>query len=107
MPTLSAYCKAYPVNRLAQYAHWVEINSRVEMHSHSEDEYLFVHDNYVVTRGIFLDEDVAFNDLTPEWIAFCEADLKFKVPADVVSMNARLAEHGQRTNNSPAQEHCG
>jgi len=42
---------------------------------------LFVQDNYTVTAGIFLDENVVLDKPTPEWIEFCHETLKFDAPA--------------------------
>jgi hypothetical protein len=41
---------------------------------------LFVQENFVVTDGIFLDENIIFDDVTPEWKTFCETTLDFSVP---------------------------
>jgi hypothetical protein len=31
-----------------------------------------VQKNFTVTDGIFVDENIIFSDVTPEWIEFCE-----------------------------------
>jgi hypothetical protein len=103
MPTLSAYCKAYLLERLARYSDWAEMAGRGDANSASE--YVFLHDNFVVTRTMFLDEDVMFNRVTPEWIAFCKSELHFSVPEDVCRMNAP-GEHGRRTDiATPSTRH--
>jgi hypothetical protein len=86
MSNLSAYCKAYPLEHLRAYAHWADAHR-----GHTADGYgdfAFVHDNYEVTGGIFVDDDVIFRDITPEWVAFCSSELDFKVPEDVLRLNA-------------------
>lgn len=88
MSVMSSFCKAYPLERLARFTNWKE--SPVG-EADSAGNYLFVHDNYVVTRGIFLDESVVLSDVTPEWIAFCQDELNFAIPPDVVKMNANPA----------------
>jgi hypothetical protein len=43
-------------------------------------DYLFLQENFVVTDGIFLDENIIFDNTTPEWIDFCKNSLEFEVP---------------------------
>ncbi len=40
----------------------------------------FLQEDFTVTADIFIDEDVIFSDVTPDWIAFCQATLQFEVP---------------------------
>ena len=89
---MSKYCKAYSVKDLSQFAGWnehyprtkterqedgQEIKVTVEL---SDDDYLYLHDNYVVTDGIFEDKNVIFNKVTDEWIVFCKEKLNFQIP---------------------------
>jgi hypothetical protein len=53
----------------------------------SEDDYLFLQENFTVTKGIFLDEDIVFDNITSEWEDFCKNTLNFEVPADVSAMS--------------------
>ena len=41
---------------------------------------LYLQENYMVTDGVFLDENIIFDDVTPEWKDFCTHVLKFEVP---------------------------
>jgi len=34
----------------------------------------------VVTDDIFIDENIIFANITPEWLDFCKNTLKFEVP---------------------------
>jgi hypothetical protein len=34
----------------------------------------------MVTDGIFLDENIIFDEVTPEWMDFCTNTLKFDIP---------------------------
>jgi hypothetical protein len=45
------------------------------------DAYLFLHDTYVVTRGVHVDRAVVFDAVTPTWVAFCRDQLGFDPPA--------------------------
>jgi len=92
MATMGSYCKAYPIERLRQYAGWQEKplppraaetdDDETEQDGIEEEPYLFLQENYVVTAGIFIDEDIVFDDVTPEWKTFCEVTLEFQVPEE-------------------------
>ncbi len=73
MGKVGKYCKAYPIARFREYDGWPEVGELQRNH-------LYLHENYVVTEGIFMDEDVIFDDVTPEWKEFCQEDLGFEVP---------------------------
>lgn len=74
MGEMGKYCKAYPVARFSEYDGWPEEVGELKR------DHLYLHENYVVTEGIFMDEDVIFDEVTPEWIEFCETTLAFEVP---------------------------
>ncbi len=99
MSRMGKYCKAYPVGRLREYDKWRENAPRRAEGSDAaagasrdaagalgarrrltDGDYLFLHEDFTATDGIFLDENVVFDDTTPEWIAFCTDVLKFVVP---------------------------
>lgn len=84
MSILGKYCRAYPLSRLRQFHGWSEKaeNARkvtkeidgetVRVPRELTDEaYVYLHADFTVTDGIFIDENIIFNDVTPEWIAFC------------------------------------
>ncbi|HZN01753.1 MAG TPA: hypothetical protein VFB70_20265 [Pyrinomonadaceae bacterium] len=84
MTTLGLYSRAYPLSRLRQFAGWTErtenarkilkeVNGEtVEVPRQLKDsDYVYLHTDFTVTDGIFIDENVIFNDVTPEWIEFC------------------------------------
>lgn len=94
MATMGRYCKAYPVARLREFSGWTENLQNLDpgaldgeesdtpgpRHELRDDDYLFLQETYVVTDGIFLDEHVIFDAVTPEWRAFCDATLQFEIP---------------------------
>jgi hypothetical protein len=43
--------------------------------------YYFLQEDYTVTAGIFMDEDIAFDAVTDEWREFCRDILRFEAPA--------------------------
>ena len=93
MATMGRYCKAYPIRRLREFSQWTERNNNtrtekqniegteVEVNrSLTEDDFLYLQKNYVVTDGIFKDENIIFDQLTPEWKDFCDTVLGFEIP---------------------------
>ena len=93
MATMGRYCKAYPIDQLRKFPEWEEKvenlapleneedGSQQPRTSLAPDDYLFLQENYVVTDGIFLDEHIIFDRVTPEWQAFCTTELRFEIPA--------------------------
>jgi hypothetical protein len=93
MTTMGKYCKAYPIQRLRDYKGWAENadNTRKEKKQVdgkeveaprvlTENDFLYVQENYAVTDGIFKDENIIFDAVTPEWIEYCQQVLKFEIP---------------------------
>ena len=84
MATIGRYCKSYPLSRLRQFSGWHEKaeNARtirqevdgemVEVPRQLTDaDYVYLHVDFTVTDGIFIDENIIFDDVTPEWKEFC------------------------------------
>jgi len=42
-----------------------------------DSDYVYVQRNFTVTDGIFIDENIIFRNITPEWIEFCRSVLGF------------------------------
>ena len=93
MTKMGSYCKAYPVEMFRAFSGWEEnaqnlrkekkeidgkeVEERREL---SENDHFYLQENLVVTDGIFIDENIIFDNITPEWEAYCKDDLKFQVP---------------------------
>ena len=75
MSKMGRYVKAYPVERLRDFPRWAELASEP-----ADRPYLYLQENYTVTDGIFLDENVVFDRVTPEWVDFCRDGLAFEIP---------------------------
>lgn len=84
MATIGRYCKSYPLSRLRQFSDWHEKaeNARtirkevagemVEVPRQlTDDDYVYLHGDFTVTDGIFIDENIIFDEVTPEWKEFC------------------------------------
>lgn len=92
MPNMGRYCKAYLVKSLREFDGWTEnaANARpaddvdaqegLAPRALTEDDILYLQENYVVTDGIFIDEHVIFDSVTPAWVEFCHQTLEFEVP---------------------------
>ncbi|MBP5972980.1 hypothetical protein HW132_09590 [Brasilonema sp. CT11] len=93
MATMGKYCKAYSLKKLRQFNHWTEHseNTRKEKQQVdgqevevkrelTDDDFLYLQENYVVTDGIFKDENIIFDMITPEWQDFCKNRLLFEIP---------------------------
>lgn len=106
MPKMGRYCKAYPVGRLREFSEWKEDlqNTRVEMsevdgkevktpRQLTDEDYLYLQEDLTVTDGIFLEENVIFSEVTPEWKTYCAEALKFEVPKTEVG--ARPLQHAE------------
>jgi hypothetical protein len=95
MTTMGKYCKAYSLKKLREFCGWTERteNTRQEKQKGTDgkevevtraltdNDYLYLQENYVVTDGIFKDENIIFDQVTPEWIAYCHEGLKFEIPS--------------------------
>jgi hypothetical protein len=88
MSIIGKYCKSYQLSQLRQFPNWTEKaenarkirkvvdNELIEVTRElRDDDYVYLHENFTVTDGIFIDENIIFSDVTPEWIEFCRAVL--------------------------------
>jgi len=95
---MGTYCKAYPLSSLRGFEGWIEKfnNARKDKNSGAQGEvprtlqttdFLYLHENYVVTDGVFIDQNIIFDEVTPRWIEFCGSTLRFEVPAYASASN--------------------
>lgn len=107
MSILGKYCRAFPLSQLRQFPGWVEIaegarktikkvnGEMVEVaRALSDEDHVYVQMNCTVTDGIFVDENVIFNQVTPEWTEFCQNVLGLKPRAGEPAQCCE-SEHGQ------------
>ena len=64
---------------------YLEENDDVEEKSQAprvltDKDFLYLHDNYLVTDGIFDDKNIIFDTITADWKAFCHEVLHFEIP---------------------------
>ena len=92
MAEMGKYCKAYLAKDFRKYSGWKEnldnlrqedsddgkeAEKRTEL---KDDDILYLQETYIVTDGIFLDENIVFDDVNDEWKAFCTDTLEFEIP---------------------------
>lgn len=90
MSKMGKYCKAFMLPRFREFPGWTEnsLNLKRAGNSPSTDssapltdsDFLYLQENFTVTDGVFIDENVIFANVTPEWIDFCKNQLGFEVP---------------------------
>lgn len=80
------YCKAYYGRDLARYPQWPKASGQGNGAEQAveSDSILYVHQDLTVTKSVWPGENVVFKTVTPEWIQFCESELKFEIPADLL-----------------------
>jgi hypothetical protein len=94
MGNIGRYCKAYHVEQFRVFDGWAENAQNARKEKQQVDgkeveaprplageDILYLQEDYTVTDGIFVDENVIFDNVTPEWKQFCEQTLGFEVPA--------------------------
>ena len=113
MAEMGKYCKAYLAKQFRQYPGWSEnaANVRkekkevdgkeVEVDRTLDDEsILYLQENYVVTDGIFKDQNIIFDNVTDEWKQYCHGELGFEIPV-YEPINIPKAEGSE--GNAPAE----
>jgi hypothetical protein len=90
MTLIAKYCQGYPLRQLRQFPGWCEESHQArtirrevdgetveEPRELADADYVYVQRNFTVTDGIFIDENIIFRDVTPDWIEFCRSVLGF------------------------------
>ena len=83
------YCTAYYLGDLRRYPGWTS-----ETPDLKDDDVVFLHQDYTVTKSMWTGEDVIFNDVTEQWQEFCNNELRFVVP-DSLDLIAKPASAAQ------------
>ena len=95
MTILGKYCKGFPLRQLRQFPGWYEEAQNARLvtaevagevvetpRKLADGDYVYVQRNLTVTDGIFIDQNIIFSNVTPEWIEFCRNVLKFESDGD-------------------------
>ena len=83
------YCTAYYLGDLRRYPGWTSDTPELK-----DDDVVFLHQDYTVTRSMWAGENVIFNDVTEQWREFCNNELRFVVP-DSLDLIAKPAPAAQ------------
>lgn len=93
MANMGRYCKAYYVKRFREFPGWTERpgslrpGRRIDGKENGagirlgDDDFLYLQETYTVTDGVFLDQNIVFDNVNPEWVEFCKDQLGFEVPS--------------------------
>lgn len=106
MAEMGRYCKAYLARDLRRFPGWSPDLSRLragtgrvdgregaEVRTElADDDILYLQENFTVTDGILLDQDVVFAEVSDAWIAFCTDTLQFRVPVEELEPEEPAAE---------------
>lgn len=90
---MSNYCAAYEARNFRKYPDWTENAANVRKDKQEvggkeveverqldDDSILYLHESYIVTDGIYKDENIIFENVTDEWKRFCHETLGFEIP---------------------------
>lgn len=94
MAEMGKYCKAYMAQDLRKFSGWsenldnlrqaddVDGGSTARRTALGDEDILYLQENYTVTDGIFIDENIIFDKVTDEWKDFCSNGLEspFVIP---------------------------
>jgi hypothetical protein len=97
--TMSIYCKAYQLKQLQSFPRWPDNTAVLPADKDNAmqrdldgDDVVYIHDNLVVTDGIYKDENILFESSDSDWSDFCMNELAFEIPEDVVRANSMTEE---------------
>ena len=111
-----AYCKAYYLRDLRRWPDWREPESALPLFSESgdparpseDDDVVFIHQDFSVTKSMWHGEDVLLADASADFRSFCTNELGFSVPDDVELIEReKPRESGSTRSPSDRQEAFG
>jgi ankyrin repeat protein len=96
------YCTAFHLGDLRRYSAWSEnkpVNEDKSAENGSvqepaDNDVVFLHQDYTVTKSMWAGEDVIFDNVTDQWKEFCVTQLQFTVPdsLDLIPQRAEAAQ---------------
>jgi hypothetical protein len=94
---LRPYCKAYYLRDLRKFKGWSEQRKNWKINKYwpddikadfekalADDDVVFVHHDFQVTKSMWHDEHVIFEAGVPEWERFCRDQLNYSIPEDLL-----------------------
>jgi hypothetical protein len=97
------YCKAYRLDEVRCFAQWKDISAPEIVEAASDDDLVFIHEDYSVTRSIWRDKEIVFKGDNAEWRQFCEATLRFHVPRDLDEVTQEIGDFKVEADQNPAE----
>lgn len=107
MHKMGKYCKAYLISHLQQYPQWdkdmqsiwPEIDQSGDRAAESDAprDFLYLQEDYTVTRDVFIGEEIVWDQVTDEWKRFCTEVLQFQISTAERSPSASAAEAASQT----------
>jgi hypothetical protein len=85
------YCKAYHLRDLRNYHRWsdnrIDLKKKEDGSADNEiltdEKIVFIHQDFTVTKSMYHNENVIFDNVDSDWREFCANTLGFKVPDDL------------------------
>jgi hypothetical protein len=90
---MGAYCKAYYLRDMRKYTGWKENIRNVreekkevdgkeikEKRILRDDSIVYLQENLVVTDDVYKEENILFEEVSPEWEEYCKNELNFMIP---------------------------
>lgn len=93
------YCKAYYLKDLRRFDAWREKEAAVgggdgpaaaaeddgqDSGPLTDESIVYLHQDFTVSRSMWHGEDVISDEVTPDWRVFCERELEFEIPEDLL-----------------------
>lgn len=78
---MHTFCKAYALKDLRKFHGWSE-NRPLNEEENTDETVCFIWDDFTVVKDPIYDRDLLFDEVTPEWITFCQTALQFATPED-------------------------
>lgn len=91
------YCKAYYLRDLRRFGDWSDDDGPAsgngggaaeeedeESGPLTDDSIVYLHQDFTVTRSMWHGENVLFDEVTPDWRVFCQRELAFDIPEDLL-----------------------
>ena len=106
MSKMGRYCKAYPIAKLHEFSDWAKYYRGPEKVENSEEDYLFLQENFTVTKGIFQDEEIVFDNDASERVEHlllsfrasgASRGISGRVPISIAPWRTRCPEHPPTT----------
>jgi hypothetical protein len=76
------YCKAYHLKDVRQFPSWSE--AQQEGDDLTDDSIVYLWDDFTVVKSpVLAEQGILWQNVTPEWQAFCKETLNFEIPEDL------------------------